>query len=95
MLRRFSFWHDYRCTEPDDMYYNELAERARFFKKTEGGREIMCKIMEDMRNETMKAKEREIARKLIARGKDTVEEIAELTGLTIEEVDTLKGTLTA
>jgi hypothetical protein len=77
------------------MYYNELAERARYFKKTEGGREKMCKIMEDMRNEAVAARNIEFARKLIARGKDTVEEIAELTGLTVEEVEALKGTLTA
>ena len=87
--------HDFYCTEPDDMYYNELAERARYFKKTEGGREKMCKIMEDMRNEAVAARNIEFARKLIARGKDTVEEIAELTGLTVEEVKALKGTLTA
>lgn len=87
--------HDFYCTEPDDMYYNELAERARYFKKTEGGREKMCKIMEDMRNEAVAARNIEFARKLIARGKDTVEEIAELTGLTVEEVEALKGTLTA
>ena len=55
----------------------------------------MCKIMEDMRNEAVAARNIEFARKLIARGKDTVEEIAELTGLTVEEVEALKGTLTA
>lgn len=55
----------------------------------------MCKIMEDMRNEAIKARDREYARKLIARGKDTIEEIAELTGLSVEEIEKLKGTLTA
>ena len=50
----------------------------------------MCKIMEDMRNETLHIGKREIARNLIKRGKDTSEEIAELTGLSVEEVESLK-----
>ena len=40
--------HDFSCTQPDNMKYPLLAERARYFKETEEGREIMCKIMEDM-----------------------------------------------
>lgn len=87
--------HDFNCTEPDDMYYNELVERARYFKKTEGGREKMCKIMEDMRNEAVVARNREVARNLLKIGKLSVEDIALATGLTVEEVEALKGTLTA
>lgn len=87
--------HDFYCQEPDDMYYKELADRARYFKKTEGGRQKMCKIMEDMRDETAKAKSREIARNLLKIGKISLEEIAEATGLTVEEVESLRGTLTA
>ena len=34
------------------MNYKLLAERARYFKETEEGRQTMCKIMEDMRNKT-------------------------------------------
>ena len=87
--------HDFNCTEPDDMYYNELADRARYFKKTEGGREKMCKIMEDMRNEAVVASEREVARNLLKIGKLSVEDIALATGLTVDEVEALKGTFTA
>ena len=87
--------HDFYCQEPDDMYYKELADRARYFKKTEGGRQKMCKIMEDMRDETAKVKSREIARNLLKIGKISLEEIAEATGLTVEEVESLRGTLTA
>lgn len=29
--------HDFRCSNPDNMYYQVLADRARFFKKTEEG----------------------------------------------------------
>lgn len=43
--------HDFKCTSPDDMYYDVLAKRVRHFKETEGGIAHMCKLMEDMRNE--------------------------------------------
>ena len=48
--------------------------------------EAMCKAMEDMRNETELRKAREIALKLITKGKLSCEEIADATGLSIEEV---------
>ena len=40
--------HDFSCTSADEMYYPLLADRVRYYKETEEGREIMCKIMEDM-----------------------------------------------
>lgn len=46
----------------------------------------MCKAMEDMRNETELRKAREIALKFITKGKLSCEEIADATGLSIEEV---------
>lgn len=55
----------------------------------------MCKIMEDMRNEAVVARNREVARNLLKIGKLSVEDIALATGLTVEEVEALKGTFTA
>lgn len=43
--------HDFNCTNANDMYYKELAERVRYFKETEKGVESMCRTMELMRNE--------------------------------------------
>ena len=40
--------HDFRCTDPDDMYYSLLAERTRHFKSTEEGRETMCRQIENL-----------------------------------------------
>ena len=45
--------HDFSCTDPANMYYNELAERVRFFKEDKEGISILCKAMEDMRNESL------------------------------------------
>ncbi len=44
--------HDFWCTNPDDMYYEVLAERVRFFKEDKKGVAIMCKVIEDMRLES-------------------------------------------
>ena len=43
--------HDFACIEAKDMYYQLLADRFRYFKEDEKGVAVMCKTMEDMRNE--------------------------------------------
>lgn len=40
--------HDFRCVSSVDMFYPELAKQVKYFKETEGGREIMCQIFEDL-----------------------------------------------
>ena len=44
--------NDFRVSDPDRMYFPELAKRTRYFKEDEKGVATMCKAMEDMRNET-------------------------------------------
>ena len=46
--------HDFFCTNADDMHYKELADKVRYFKEDEKGVKSMCKVLEDMRNETAK-----------------------------------------
>ena len=43
--------HDFSCTNPDDMNYDALAKRARYFKQDEKGVRSMSKIMEDMKKQ--------------------------------------------
>ena len=43
--------YDFSCTNPDDMNYEALAKKARYYKQDKKGVATMCKIMEDMRNE--------------------------------------------
>ena len=73
--------HDFSCTNPDDMNYEMLAKKARYFKQDEKGVAVMCKIMEDMRNEAALNNARENAERLIKKGKMTLEEIAECVPL--------------
>ena len=43
--------HDFHCTNADDMYYPELAERVRFYKTNDKGVTKMCEIMNEVLNE--------------------------------------------
>ena len=83
--------HDFSCTAPDDMYYGELAERVRFFKESEEGVAIMCRAMEDMRNQTLREGMIEVAKKLLTDGTLTLEKIAECVGLSLDEVKKIQA----
>lgn len=50
--------HDFRCTDPDDMYYDILRKRVSYFKKDEEGKKEMCKMMDEMRQEAEKRGEK-------------------------------------
>jgi hypothetical protein len=81
--------HDFRCADPDEMYYPLLAERARYFKESEGGQKTMCKIMEDMRNETAEQTKLDTAQELLKMGILTLEQIAQAAKLPLETVQKL------
>ena len=40
--------HDLRCENHEDMYDEVLKERVRYFKQKEGGKKIMCDMMEKL-----------------------------------------------
>lgn len=86
--------HDFSCTNASDMYYKTLAERVRFYKEDKEGVEIMCKAMEDMRNETYREATRDnmvkVAARMLEENKYTIEEIVKISGLTADEINQLK-----
>lgn len=82
--------HDFACTDPANMYYGELAERVRFFKESKEGIAIMCKAMEDMRNQTVLESMKAVAHRMLAAGKYSLEEIASMTELPLDEVRKLQ-----
>lgn len=83
--------HDFRCLSSVDMFYPILAEQVKYFKETEGGQEIMCQVFEDLAEKRVTEEKKAFARRLIARGKQTLEEIAEDAELPIEVVRDLAG----
>ncbi len=40
--------HDFKCMSSVEMFYSVLARQVKYFKETEGGREIMCQVFEDL-----------------------------------------------
>ena len=102
--------HDFRCTDPADMILEPLADRMRFLKNTEKGRAKMSSVVEQYaRQQAEKAAEKAAAeerqkmekrmqgtvRKLFATGKHTPEEIADITGLSFDEINALCGPVQA
>ena len=69
--------HDFSCTNPDDMHYEALAERARYFKRDEKGAETMCQVLEDMKNEVAERVAKEVAEKAAREAAKTARETAE------------------
>lgn len=51
----------------------------------------MCRAMEDMRNQTLKERMKEVALRMPAAGKYALEEIVNISGLSLEEVKKLKA----
>ena len=51
----------------------------------------MCRAMEDMRNQTLKEGMKEVALRMLLAGKYALEEIVNISGLSLEEVKQLKA----
>ncbi len=83
--------HDFNCTKADDMNFELMANRTRYLKENPKGVNEMCKIMEDMRSESLK----EVALRMLSAGKYALEEIANISGLSLDEVKKLKAEQTA
>lgn len=78
--------HDLKCTNPDKMKFPVLARRVKYLKTDEEGVNSMCKILEEVRNETQKETNRIAIEKL----SDTlsVEKLAEtFEDFTKEEIE--------
>lgn len=86
--------HDFHCKESKDIYYPELAQGVKNFKESEGGRDDMCNTLEEFEVEIAQKAEvknsENIAIKMLKAGKYALDEIANLTDLTTEQVKMLQ-----
>ncbi len=94
--------HDFHCTKSEDMYSRELAEEVRYLKETEGGREHMCKILEEMCDEVAERVEKETAERVEKETAERVEKenkintaksLLKLKKLSYEEISESTGLL--
>lgn len=80
--------HDFNCTDPNDMHYPEMADRARYLKENPKGVREMCKAMEDMRSEAVFSDRVQRALDMLKDGMD-YELVAKYSGLTLQQVKEL------
>lgn len=86
--------HDFNCTSADEMNFELLAERTRYLKENPKGVSEMCKVMEELRDESYAeghAEGREeqaqmTAKNLYEQGL-TIEQIARAIGFSMETVE--------
>ena len=81
--------HDFSCTDPNQMNYSVLAQRVRYFKEDTKGVTNMCRIMEEVREESVREAKIEIAQKILNTGKMSYEEISDFVDLPVEEIKAL------
>lgn len=94
--------HDFNCTKADEMNFELMAARTRYLKENPKGVQEMCKVMEDMRKESLEEGKEigrregkiegafDIARKMLSAGKYALDEIAECVDLSLDEIKKLK-----
>ncbi len=86
--------HDFNCTDADDMNFELMAERTRYLKENPEGVGQMCKVIEDMRKEEreegIKEGMRIAALRMLAAGRYALEEIANISGLPLEDIKKLQ-----
>ena len=90
--------HDFSCKNPAEMNYKELADRVRFFKESKEGVAIMCKAIEDMRRQERQEgfeegkgeNMKEVALRMLRAGKYALDEISDMSGLPLDEIQSLK-----
>lgn len=80
--------HDFNCTKADDMNFEPMAERTRYLKENPEGVRQMCKVMEDMRNETTETVLLQSIKNLMETMKLTADQAME--ALKISENDKIK-----
>ena len=89
--------HDFMCTHADEMFYDELAARAKYFKGDEKGESLMKSVWDEMQEEKLAEGERKmqenIVRMMLKVGKLAFNEIAEYTGLELARVQEIAKAL--
>ena len=95
--------HDLACPDPNQMHYDVLADRVRFFKENEKGVSAMCKVFEELRQEGMqegmqkgmqRGEERrsiQLVHDTLAAGKYALAEIAALSRQPLSEIQRMQA----
>ena len=95
--------HDFNCTNAGEMNFELMAERTLYLKENPEGVSQMCKVIEEMRREEREAGMKEglkeglregmktAALRMLEAGKYALEDIAGISGLSLDEVKKLQA----
>ena len=78
--------HDFFCTRAEEMNYNVLAGRMSYFKDMKEGRDNVCRVMEEIREEGERERSCRVARNMLLDGVLPIEKIAQYSCLSLDEV---------
>ncbi len=84
-----SLFHDFRCTDPDNMKNEILADRVRYFKESDEGVDSMCQIMEELRDKSFALGARKEKKQLIIQllKNMSISEVAKNLNMSVEDVE--------
>lgn len=84
--------HDLRCKEPREMFFEELAQKAGYFKYESKGVRAMAGVLDELRRESEEKGEAKgmvkVALKMLSSG-EPMEKIALFTSLSMQEIKRL------
>ena len=88
-----SLFHDFRCTDPDNMKNEILADRVRYFKESDEGVDSMCQIMEELRDKSFaqgeargaKKEKKQLIMQLLKNM--SISEVAKNLNMSVEDVE--------
>ena len=85
--------HDIRSRKTEDMLNPDLAERSKAVRKEEEAMKAWEKMQQDIAEETKDEMRHEFALALLRAGQNTLEVIADVCRMTVEQVEELAATL--
>lgn len=74
--------HDFKCSDPDDMYDDLLAKSVRYYKKTEGGQMEMCDYIDEQRQ---KSEAKGVAKGVAIERVNTIDRLIREMHMTLDE----------
>lgn len=77
--------HDFGCVRAADMYNEILKKQVHYFKETEGGREVVCQIIDDVAESRADAKVQSIIAEML-NDFEPVEKIKKYTGVSKDKI---------
>jgi len=83
--------HDFCCWDPNQMILSEFKSISKYFKETQEGVTTMCKAFEELRDEGRRDNAIDVAKRMLEKGKYTIEEIIEISGLPLDQIKELAG----